>query len=88
MKDAEKHWLVRHTTIRYLWLALFLVLALTLIADLFVSQHDHFGWEDGFGFHAWYGFLTCIGMVAFAKVLGVFLKRRDDYYVKPGDRDE
>jgi hypothetical protein len=88
MRDAEKHWLVRQSTIRYLWLALSLVLTLTLVAGLFVHQHQHFGWEDIFGFYAWYGFLTCIGMVVFAKVLGVFLKRRDDYYLKPGDGDE
>jgi len=88
MRDAEKHWLVRESTIRYLWLALILVLALTLVTGLFIHQHQHFGWEDIFGFYAWYGFLTCIGMVVFAKVLGIFLKRRDDYYRKPGDSDE
>jgi hypothetical protein len=32
------------------------------------------------GFFAWYGFVTCAAMVVGAKVLGIFLKRPDDYY--------
>jgi len=87
MNDTDKHWLVRKSTIRQLWLGFFLVLALTVVAGLFVHQHDHFGWEDGFGFYAWYGFITCVGMVVFAKVLGIFLKRHEDYYSTPEDRD-
>jgi len=80
MNDTDKHWLVRESTIRYLWLGFGLILLATLAAGLFVHQHEHFGWEDGFGFYAWYGFLTCVGMVVFAKVLGIFIKRPDSYY--------
>jgi len=38
------------------------------------------GW---FGFHAVYGLLACVAMVLFAKFLGIYLKRGEDYY----DRD-
>lgn len=80
MSDRQPHWLMRSTSIRRLWIGFGLVLALTLLAGAPVAQHAHFGIESGFGFYAWFGFLTCVGMVVFAKVLGIFLKRPDDYY--------
>ena len=40
------------------------------------------GW---FGFGAIYGFLSCLVMVLFAKGLGVFLKRPNDYYAERDD---
>lgn len=87
MNDQDKHWLVRPETIRTLWLVFGGILALTVIAGLFVKQYDHFGIEASFGFYAWYGFITCFGMVVLAKLLGIFLKRPDDYYERPEDVD-
>ena len=80
MNERNKHWLLREKNIRKLWLAFAAILLLTLIADLFVHQHDYFGLEDSFGFFAWYGFITCVAMVVIAKILGIFLKRPEDYY--------
>ena len=88
MNDSSKHWLVRKSTIRILWIAFGLILAATVIAGLFVHQHEHFGIEDSFGFYAWYGFITCVGMVVFAKLLGIFLKRPDNYYVEQEDKHD
>lgn len=79
-KEAEKHWLVREKTIRLLWIIFAGVLALTVLAGLFVDFKSHFGVENTFGFFAWYGLLTCAAMVVFAKVLGVLIKRPEDYY--------
>ena len=76
----ETHWLERPETIRRLWGIFILVLALTLVAQIFVSVHGHFGIDGTFGFNAWYGFTTCIGMIALSKVLAIFLKRKDTYY--------
>ena len=58
---------------------------LALLPEFFLHHHPHFeesGFtlDGGFGFYAWYGFLTCAGMVALAKILGIFLKRKDTYY--------
>lgn len=78
--DRAKHWLVRRSTIRLLWYIFSGVLALTVVAGLFVDFHPHFGIEDSFGFFAWFGLLTCAAMVVFAKVLGVLIKRPEDYY--------
>lgn len=78
--DEPTHWLVKPETIRSIWIGFGVILALTVAGDLFVHHHEHFGIDDSFGFYAWYGFLTCLGMVVAAKVLGIFLKREDTYY--------
>ena len=78
--ERGKHWLVRRRTIRILWMASSVVLAITVLFDLVVDQYVIFGVEGTFGFAAWYGFLTCVAMVLAAKGLGFFLKRNDRYY--------
>lgn len=79
------HWLYRQRTRPWLWVLLIVILALALLPEIWVHQHPHFAergvnTDAGWGFYAWYGFLTCAGMVVLAKVLGIFLKRKDSYY--------
>ena len=76
----KQHWLVRPETIRILWIIAAVVLALTVAAGAFVEHHGYFGLDSSFGFNAWYGFATCIGMIVFAKALGLLLKRKDSWY--------
>ena len=83
--EQSKHWLYRSENLPKLWAIQIAVLVLALIPEFFIHHHPHF--EDSgvtidasFGFYAWYGFLACAGMVALAKILGIFLKRKDDYY--------
>ncbi|WP_413203823.1 hypothetical protein [Rhodospirillum sp. A1_3_36] len=78
--DPKPHWLTTPETIRKLWFIGLGILALTVIAEPFVHMHPHFGFDGWFAFNAWFGFLTCVGMVVFAKILGIFLKRKDTYY--------
>ncbi len=78
--ERGKHWLVRRRTIRILWMASSVVLAITVLFDLMVDHYVIFGVGGAFGFAAWYGFLTCVAMVLAAKGLGFFLKRNDRYY--------
>ena len=80
MSEQNKRWLLRKENIRTLWIIFITVLIMTVVAGFFVHQHEPFGIEDSFGFFAWYGFITCVGMVVFAKLLGIFLKRPEDYY--------
>ena len=80
MKDDSDHWLVRPASIKILWLVFIAILAITVLADLVVKHHGHFGIEETFGFGAWYGFAACVVLVLFSKALGAILKRRDDYY--------
>ena len=85
MTDDSKHgkhesWLDEPRNIRLLIIVGLIVLALTVIADLFYRGRPRFVVDSWFGFYAWYGFLTCLVMVLFAKLLGFVLKRDDRYY--------
>jgi hypothetical protein len=75
-----KHPLQRKTTIRKLWIVFYAVLFATVLAEFLIIRKPVIGIDGILGFNAWYGFLTCVAMVAFAKALGFFLKRRDNYY--------
>ncbi|MEM1080540.1 MAG: hypothetical protein AAGH65_03070 [Pseudomonadota bacterium] len=82
---SSDHWLVRPNTIRLLCWISAVILAATVAAQFFIHVHSYFPIGEVFGFNAVYGFLTCVAMVVFAKVLGVALKRPVDYYQKqPG----
>ncbi|GGA73383.1 hypothetical protein GCM10011369_13910 [Neiella marina] len=88
MKDSkhrDDHWLVRPKTIRLLWLAFSVVLTLTVLAQLVISIKGYVGVDSWFGFGAAFGFLSCVAMVLFAKLLGKVLKRREDYYREGAD---
>ena len=74
------HWLVRQSTIRLLWIVFAIILAATVMMDLVIEHHPYFGLDGTFGFGAWFGFVSCVAMIVFAKVLGAFLKRSDTYY--------
>lgn len=76
----QAHWLARPATLRLLWIALYLVLALTVLAEFVFPVEAHFGIDGSFGFNAWFGFAVCAAMILLAKLLGVWLKRRDTYY--------
>jgi hypothetical protein len=76
----EDHWLVRPRTIRLLWIAFVIILAVSVLADLVIEHHPFFGVDGTFGFGAWLGFLSCVALVAIAKALAVLLKRPDNYY--------
>ena len=80
MNEKNKHWLLRKENIRKLWIGFIAILIVTVLAGLFVHQHESFGIEDSLGFFAWYGFITCVAMVVFAKLLGFILKRPENYY--------
>jgi len=77
---GDNHWLVRRSTIIGLWWVFGIILVATVAADLGVEHHPHFGVEGTIGFGAWYGFFACVVLVLFSRLLGVFLKRKDDYY--------
>jgi hypothetical protein len=79
------HWLTRQSTIRRLWRVSLILLALLVVAGAFVEQHPHFGIDSTFAFPAWYGFAACVALIAVAKLIGLLLKRPDDYY--PPERE-
>jgi len=84
-KDDKKHWVYRKENRKTLWIIQGAILILALIPEFFVHHHAHFESQSiqidaAWGFFAWYGFFACTGMVVAAKVLGIFLKRKDSYY--------
>lgn len=83
--DSRLHWLVRRATIRKLWIAAAVLLALTVLAQLAIPLKGKFAVDGWFAFPAVYGFVACVLMVVFAKALGVLLKRKDSYYEDGGD---
>lgn len=80
MNESDKHWLYRTTSRRKLWITGIAILIVTVISELFIKPHSHFAITGFFAFHAGFGFITCVAMVLFAKLLGFLVKRRDDYY--------
>ena len=55
-------------------------LVVLLIVDFFIHKHAEFPWEDAPDFFAVYGFISCVGLIFIAKLLGIFTKRDEDYY--------
>ena len=84
-EPEQRHWLTRPDTIRKLWWGFAIVLALTVLAQLFVYVKGYFVVDGWFGFGAVYGFVSCLLMVLVAKSLGVFLKRPNEYYREQED---
>jgi len=80
MPPDHDHWLVRPSTIRRLWIGSIIVLALTVAAQWWLPYKGYFGFDGWPGFAAGFGFLACVAMVLVAKLLGIFLKRPEQYY--------
>jgi hypothetical protein len=78
--EKQLHWLVRPSTIRKLWIGFSVVLALVVLGQTVIYVKGYFGFDAWFGFGAVYGFGSCLLMVLAAKLLGLFLKRPQDYY--------
>jgi hypothetical protein len=83
----DDHWLTRPSTIKLLWIVFVVVLALTVIAGVWLTEEPHFEIERLFAFNAAYGFVVCAAMILVAKVLGMLLKRRDTYYEERASDD-
>ncbi len=78
---TKPHWLDRPENHRKLWIGFIVVLICTVLAEFVWPIHGHFEIESITGFNALYGFGACAAMVAFAKLLGLWLKRSDTFYV-------
>lgn len=78
-------WLARPSTIRLLWRVFAVVLAVSVAAQLLFKVKGYFTVDGWLGFGAVFGFLSCVAMVLFAKVMGWVLKREEKYYAEPED---
>jgi UPF0716 family protein affecting phage T7 exclusion len=66
--------------IRMLWIVFISILIILLISDLFIHRHSYFEIDGLFAFPSIFGFLSCILLVVISKIIGIFLKRSEDYY--------
>jgi hypothetical protein len=73
---------------RTAWIVFGVLLAAAVAGDFFVKHYEHFGIDGTFGFYVWYSFAASVGLVVVAKVLGIFLRRPDDYYDPEGGPGE
>ena len=78
--SPRNHWLDEPRNVRRLWRGFLMLLAVTVVAEFFITLHPHFEVESLPAFHALFGFLACAAMIFVAKVLGILLKRPDTYY--------
>ena len=78
--SPDDAWLARPSTIRLLWRVFAVVLAVSVGVQLLFSVKGYFKVDGWLGFGAIFGFLSCLAMVLVAKLLGVFLKRPENYY--------
>ncbi|NCP65530.1 MAG: hypothetical protein GW763_04670 [Paraglaciecola sp.] len=85
--EKHLHWLVRPSTIRKLWIGFSVLLTLLVLAQTVIYIKGYFGFDAMFGFAAIYGFSSCLLMVLLAKVLGLVLKRPQDYYQDASQED-
>ncbi len=76
----KSHWLYNNTSIKKLWQASCVILVLLILAELFIELHGYFTQVDFFAFSALFGFISCVIMIVFARILGFIIKRKDDYY--------
>ena len=81
MKEKrEFDWFDRPENRRKLWMLLWSVCGLSVLAELLVHRHAHFGFDAVFGFYALLGFAACAVSILLAKALGWWLKANEDYY--------
>ena len=65
---------------RRLWILLYVVCALSIVPDIFVDRHPHFGFDGFIGFYAILGFVSCAILILLSKLIGRILKVKEDYY--------
>ncbi|MCW8915980.1 MAG: hypothetical protein OQK24_09020 [Magnetovibrio sp.] len=80
VNGQPQHWLVKPGTIKLMWVLGLALLGFVTWLGTTVHPHAQFGIEASLGFYSWYGFITCVAMVIFAKLLGLFLSKKDTYY--------
>ena len=76
----KQNWFYRKYIIKKLRISSLVILGLVVLTESFIQLHPHFDIERLFGFYAIFGFLSCVGLIIFAKLLGFLIKRKDDYY--------
>ena len=81
----NQHWIPKKENIKKLWFFSILLLASLVLIQIILPIKGHSEVESWIGFGAWFGFIACILMILFSKILGYVVKRSEDYYEKTKD---
>ena len=76
----KTHWLDHKQNVTRLYLGLWVVGFVLLVADLVIHRHEDVWFAEWFGFYAAYGFFACVALVLAAKALRRVLMRDEDFY--------
>lgn len=75
-----RRWLDEPANVRKVYLSVWVVCGLLLLAELFIDKHGEVDIEHWFGFHGFYGLIACVVLVLAAKQLRRVLMRPENYY--------
>ena len=78
----SQHWILKKENIKKLWVCSIVLLVSLVLVQLIFPIKGHFEVESWIGFGAWFGFIACILMILFSKILGFVVKKPEDYYAK------
>ena len=78
---SEKNdWFDSKDNITKVYKGLWIICALTVLAEAFVHMHPYFEIEEIYGFYAWGGLAASLAFVGGALVVRRVLIRPEDYY--------
>ena len=78
----NQHWILKKENIKKLWVCLIVLLVSLILVQIIFPIKGHFEVEGWIGFGAWFGFTACVLMVLCSKILGLVVKKSEDYYEK------
>ena len=78
----SQHWILKKENIKKLWVCSIVLLVFLVLVQLIFPIKGHFEVESWIGFGAWFGFIACILMILFSKILGLVVKKPENYYEK------
>ena len=80
-----ERWLDHPENVNKLCIALYILCAVFVVAELFVHKHGDLNFENWFAFHAWFGFASYCFLIFAAKLLRKFVMRKESYYDQTGN---
>ena len=78
----NQHWILKKENIKKIWIYSITLLAFLVLIQIILPIDGHFEVESWIGFGAWFGFIACVLMILFSKLLGLVVKKPEDYYKK------
>ena len=78
----SQHWILKKENIKKLWVCSIVLLVSLVLVQLIFPIKGHFEVESWIGFGAWFGFISCVLMILFSKLLALVVKKPEDYYKK------